>query len=175
MRTDEKNLNAYNYISLFEKYATNTKTLEYFLNFLNVQDITTIVDKIKSEIALYERLKKINSSAVSNLKNLNKIIAKDKHGVQIIDINDIYYLRASGSYTEFFIKGQESLITSKCLKEYQNLLPNNTFFRSHQSYIINLNYLIRYDKREGDFLVLKNGYKVPLASRKKDSFLKLYL
>ncbi|WP_075341765.1 LytR/AlgR family response regulator transcription factor [Tenacibaculum agarivorans] len=170
MKTNEQRLESYNYISLFEKNATNKNIFDYLLNFLNVNNFTALAEKVKTELLTYQHQKKTTTSTISFSE---KIILKDKYGIQIVNINDIYYLQANGSYTEFFIKDQDSLVTSKCLKEYQNVLPSANFFRSHQSYIVNLNHLIRYDKREGDFLVLKNGYKTPLASRKKELFLKL--
>ena len=65
----------------------------------------------------------------------------------------------------------DTVLTSKTLKEYETLLPNRHFFRPHQSHLVNLDYLTRYDKRNGDKLILKDGSEVPISSRKKDVLL----
>ena len=101
------------------------------------------------------------------------IILKDKYGVQIVNIQDIVHVEAMGNYTKFFIKDKaQPIVNSKILKEYVKLLPESAFFRCHQSHLININYLTRYDKREGDVLFLENGSQVPLATRKREALLR---
>ncbi|CAM1361483.1 conserved hypothetical protein [Tenacibaculum litopenaei] len=165
------------FISSFQQYALQAikySALDYLLKPFDYEDLVTAVEKALTERHTHATSQKLDTLRENmTYERPHKLIVKDKHGLQIITINDIFHLEANGSYTEFFIKDQHSLMATKSIKEYQNLLPNQTFFRCHQSFLVNLNHLIRYDKREGDFLVLKNGYKVPLATRKKDTFLKI--
>lgn len=44
------------------------------------------------------------------------------------------------------MKDGEKLMTSKILKEYENLLNNYGFYRIHQSYLINLRHVKEYSK-----------------------------
>lgn len=51
------------------------------------------------------------------------------------------------------------------------LKPFN-FFRTHQSHLINMNYLDYYIKADGgNTIVMKNNEKIPLSVRKKEAFL----
>jgi len=61
---------------------------------------------------------------------------------------------------------------SRTLKEFEELLPNDKFFRPHNSYIINLQYIKRYIRSYGGQIELQNGTIVGVSRRKKDEFLK---
>ena len=167
------------FISSFKQYALKAikfSALDYLLKPFDIDELKQAVQKAKQEIDIHETPRKIKTLTHNiNQKSSipDKLILKDKYGIQILTVNEIYHLQANGSYTEFYLKDKSPLIASKSLKEYQKLLSDSTFFRCHQSHIINLNHLCRYDKREGDFLILNNGNKVPLATRKRDTFFKI--
>ena len=60
-------------------------------------------------------------------------------------------------------------MASKSLKEFEEQLFQNSFTRPHQSFIVNLKFIEKYDK--SGVIYLKNGVKIPVSSRKKVSFL----
>ena len=59
------------------------------------------------------------------------------------------------------------------LKEFEELLPEETFFRPHHSHIVNINYISRYIKGEGGQIVLSNGMTVDVSRRKKMDLMKM--
>ena len=162
-----------------EKYAIKAikfSALDYLLKPIDIDELESAVEKARAAIGNNSTPQKIETL----IQNINapstdplKLVLKDKYGIQIVPVNDIIRLEANGNYTKFVISGQEDLLISKGLKDYDNMLVSESFFRCHQSHLINLNYLLRYDKREGDFLLLKEGNKVPLANRKKDKLLQV--
>lgn len=50
------------------------------------------------------------------------------------------------------------------------MLQNRGFFRTHKSYIVNLQYVSSISSTEGDVVVLKSKDKVPLSVRRKEAF-----
>lgn len=66
----------------------------------------------------------------------------------------------------------QKLIASRTLKEFEDILPPDIFFRTHHSHIINLNYIKRYIKGDGGQIEMQNGSYIDVARRKKDEFLK---
>ncbi len=165
------------FITAHEKYALRAikfSALDYLLKPIDPEDLIAAVAKAKTELEqdnTPQKLSVLMQNMEDQLKVPKKLVLKDKYGVQIVATKDIIRLEASGSYTKFVIQGQESLLISKGIKEYQDLLSPDLFFRCHQSHIINFDFLSRYDKREGDFLHLTDGSKVPLAVRKREVFL----
>lgn len=69
-----------------------------------------------------------------------------------------------------FIDGKK-IIASKTLKDFEELLPDDTFFRPHHSHIINLKYISKYIKGDGGRIEMTNGIVVDVSRRKKGEFL----
>ena len=102
-----------------------------------------------------------------------KIMVPSSKGLQMVRIQDIIRLQGSSNYTQFFPKDGKTLLSSRTLKEYENLLEGYHFFRPHKSHIINLEYLIRYVQHDGGYLVMEDESKIPVATRRKEQLLKL--
>ncbi|HAA13389.1 MAG TPA: DNA-binding response regulator [Cytophagales bacterium] len=164
-----------------EQYALQAikfSAIDYLLKPIDEDELAEAIEKVEADTQegnVATKMSALLHNARSGPSNPleGKLILKDKYGIQMVSVGDIVRLEASGSYTEFFIREQKPLLISKGLKEYSQLLPETLFFRCHQSHLINLHYLRRYDKREGDVLQLEGGDQVPLASRKKEQLMRL--
>lgn len=93
-------------------------------------------------------------------------------GVEFIDLQDILYVSAKGSYTQLSLKNKTTIVISKSIKEIEKSLMNSTFYRIHNSYIINSNYLSKYHKGRGGDVVLIDGTSLPVSVNRKEEFLK---
>jgi two-component system, LytTR family, response regulator len=62
-------------------------------------------------------------------------------------------------------------LVSRTIKEYDELLRPNNFFRVHQSHLINLQYFLRYDKMDGGYVVMTDDSKIPVSNRQKDNLM----
>jgi len=60
------------------------------------------------------------------------------------------------------------------LKEFDDMLSESGFYRVHKSYLINLLHISRFEKQEGGYIVLTNGQKIPVASRKREELMALF-
>lgn len=167
------------FASSHEKYALRAikfSALDYLLKPIDPEELVEAIKKARSEFEHHktpQRVQTLIDNINDESKEPTRLVLKDKYGIQIVFVKDIMHLEANGSYTKFFIHKQDSLLVSKGLKEYENILSSQQFFRCHQSHLVNLDYLLRYDKRDGDYLVLKDKNKIPLATRKKETLLKL--
>ena len=138
-------------------------------------------EELKQAIARFKQKLKVNKNEqinqlFDNLKQLNKSYSKisvsTSEGVIFIAISDILYCEATGSYTQFYLKNNEKLLTSKTLKDYEEMLDGHQFFRIHHSYLINLNEIKRYIRGEGGTVIMSNGNEVLVSRRKKEEFIK---
>ncbi|MBK6643986.1 MAG: LytTR family transcriptional regulator [Bacteroidetes bacterium] len=59
------------------------------------------------------------------------------------------------------------------MKEYDDLLTEYGFLRVHQSHLVNVEFIDKFDKREGGYLILRNKASVPVSTRKKEELIKL--
>lgn len=100
-----------------------------------------------------------------------KICLATTAGMEFIAIEDIILCKADGSYTSFVLKDKNSLLVSKHLKEYENLLADQQFMRVHNSYLINLKEVKKYIKSDGGYIIMSNDMHVSLSPRKKDDLI----
>jgi two-component system LytT family response regulator len=87
---------------------------------------------------------------------------------------NVLFLKADVNYTELFMQGGETLIVSKTLKELEKQFIPFNFFRTHKSFMVNLNYVIGYQIHEGLLVKLDGEYNVNLSRRRKEDFLKSF-
>ncbi len=85
-------------------------------------------------------------------------------------MEDILYLQAEGSYTRFYTTSHGVLTITKKLIDFEYLENNGPFFRTHRSFIVNLNHIKKVDKKEF-LLIMNNDAEVYLAQDKKNLLL----
>lgn len=85
--------------------------------------------------------------------------------VRIIPVQDIVYCKGDGPYTFFHLSNGEKELISKPLKYYEELLSAPHFLRTHQSYLVNRNYVSGMNRSE--YLILKNKEEIPISLRRK--------
>ena len=92
-------------------------------------------------------------------------------GLEFIEFQSIIYGEAQGNYTNFRLKSGAKITATRKLKEVEEMLPAHIFFRIHHSYIINLQYLKKYHKGRGGYVVMENDTALPVSFAKKEEFL----
>lgn len=108
-----------------------------------------------------------------SLNPLNKKIGiSSQNEIVFRYIRDIIYCKADGCYTSFYLKGGETLVSSRNISSLEGKFPSDSFFRTHKSYLVNIHELETYIRKDGGYLVLSNGDMVPVSTRKREQFLK---
>jgi two-component system LytT family response regulator len=65
------------------------------------------------------------------------------------------------------------LVASRTMGDFEELLLSETFYRPHKSFLINLNYIKRFMKRDGGQIEMQKGYYLEVSRWKKDEILKM--
>ena len=152
------------------------KAMDYFaFYYLNkpIQEaqLITVVDKFLSKQTAFDTEKYLTfKNQVEN--KLHKISLPMQNGEFIIvDIDDILYCEADGSYTNFHTTDNKIFTTSTNLKKVESILLHATFFRIHRSTLLNLKHVVQFNQT-GE-LVLSNKKKLLVSSRNKTNFLRI--
>jgi two-component system LytT family response regulator len=86
----------------------------------------------------------------------------------LVEVADIQYFESEGAYVSVFLKDQNKpVVLSKSLREFEELLNNPSFFRAHNSYLVNLRHIKKIVKADGGEIVMGNGRSLPVARAKK--------
>ncbi len=104
--------------------------------------------------------------------NASKIAIKTLRGIEIIQLEEILCCCAHGRYTKIMTTSGKEYMLSKVLKEIENCLSCDDFFRTHKSYLVNLNHIIHYQTNHKTPITLVNDVKIQLAKRRKRDFQK---
>jgi len=91
-------------------------------------------------------------------------------GFRLINVAELMYLQADDNYTVFYLSGDQKIIATRTLGEFEKILVGPEFFRIHKSTIINLNFLVGYSNFQGNFAELKNGSRLDISRRKLPEF-----
>ena len=164
------------FITAYEDYAAKafrTVATDYLLKPIDIDELREAILKVKQKIfAKVSQKLMLESATVGNTSdNSGNLKISSTEGIEIISFKDILYLKSINYYTNIILVNGREIITSKHLKDYEEQLKNNKFFRIHNSYIINTMYLQNVAMKEGFFANLVDGTSIKISRRRKDEFL----
>jgi two-component system LytT family response regulator len=143
----------------------------YYLNKPIQEDqLIAVVDKFLSKQSAFNVEKYFAFKNQMENKNHKISLPINNGEFTIIDIDDILYCQADGSYTNFYTTDNKVYITSNNLKKVESILMHATFFRIHRSTLLNLKHIVQFNNT-GE-LVLSNKKKLLVSSRNKTNFLR---
>jgi len=159
------------FITAHEEYALQALKIgavDYLLKPVDIEELQIALDKV-SNLGITEQRQQISKAKKEWNKEDNKLILSLHDSFQVINLDELMFCESDKGYTSFYCSNGEKHIASKTLKEFEARLTESNFTRPHQSFLVNLKFIDKYDK--SGIIYLKNGQKIPVSSRKKDSFL----
>ena len=157
--------------------AIKRSALDYLLKPINHLDLSDAIKRFESKNEGSFAQKKL-SLLLENLnvndQNVSKIAFPTLEGFEFIHSNQILYCKAESNYC--CVKKIDGLtkMATKTLKYVEEVLPATNFMRIHKTYVINMNYVVRYHKANKE-VELTNGEKLPVSFRKEEEFINAIL
>ena len=155
--------------------ALKNDAIDYLLKPIDTDDLEEAIVKIKKH-----RIKSLNSNTVETvLLNFNeklgdkKITFNTDGKLMFFKPEEILFIESDGNYSTIYTLEGKKIVVTKKLKEVNALLPQEIFFRIHNSYIINLKKVKEYLKTDG-YVVLEKNHKIPVSRQKKAAFLEKF-
>ncbi len=166
------------FITAFDNFAIRAikfSALDYILKPINEYEFKSAVEHALEVIEGSEVEEQINNflSHYEKRTQSKKIVLKTSDSLHLIDIANIIYAKSDSNYTIFSVEGEDEIMVSRSIKEYEQLLSDYRFFRPHQSYLVNLNKVQKIDKTDGGFIIMKNGEEIPISVRRKNKLLQI--
>jgi two-component system LytT family response regulator len=96
-------------------------------------------------------------------------------GLIFINLKEVVRLEAKSSYTQILMDNGEVITATRTIKDYEDILPEALFCRIHNSHIINLFKIEKYNKGRGGYVTLEDGSTIEVASRRRQEFLRRLL
>lgn len=167
------------FTTAYDTYAIKAirfSALDYLLKPINKGDLQNALDRYRSMAQennrTYPQLNDFKSS-ISSGNVFRKLAIPTSGQVMMIDTRDILYLESDNNYTRIFAHNAKNpILSSRNIGYYEDLLGDSHFFRIHNSYIINLERIVRYIKGKTGAVELQNKVVLDVSVRRKEAFLK---
>jgi two-component system LytT family response regulator len=160
------------FVTAFNQYALKAiqcSALDYLLKPVSVEDLSKAVERaehnLKVDLALEDYQKLLRNIRAWQEGN-KKIALHHKEGMDFVELKEIVRCEADGNYSWVYCKQHNRLLVTKSLREFEDLLSDYHFFRTHRSHLINLNYLKAIRKTDGGHVVLTDGSKVAITKNR---------
>ncbi len=158
------------FITAYEEFALRALKIgavDYLLKPVDIDELRTSIHKIHSLSTTVQKEQILTAKKVLT-NDSDTLILSLQDVFQVINLSDLLYCESDKGYTTFYLSDGKKHLASKPLKEFEEQLIKQSFTRPHQSFMVNLNYIDRYDK--SGTIYLKNGTTIPVSSRKKNEF-----
>ena len=166
------------FTTAFEKYAIQAirfSAVDYLLKPIDNDELKAAIDKLKTGIFKDDISRKFDV-LFHNLKHIDaaskRISIPTVDGFEFFSVSDIIRCESNINYTTIFLKDKQKITVAKTLKEFEELLSDYNFFRVHNSHLINLTCIKKYNKGKGGFVYMIDYSEVEVSTRRKDEFLK---
>ncbi|HLZ88132.1 MAG TPA: LytTR family DNA-binding domain-containing protein [Puia sp.] len=162
---------AYNHYAI---EAIRISAFDYLMKPVSINDLRETVTRLTKQLskATQQRLDVLRQSLNKTGSQDQKIAVPTWEGLEFILIKNVVRIESSSNYSRLFFINGESLLVTKQLKEFEELLVPYRFCRVHNVHLINLNYVSKYIRGEGGSVIMENGDEIDVSRRKKDDFLR---
>lgn len=146
--------------------------LDFLLKPIQKSELSRVVKKMlwRENQMLRQQIEELQGHPKMNPME-RKVAIPSCDGIHLFPINSIIRLKAERNYTRIHFANKESMLTSKTLKSYEQILPHKLFQRVHQSHVLNLSKIKSYINRDGGYLLMEDGSTITVSSRKKHELL----
>lgn len=165
------------FTTAYDKFAIQAfeiSAIDYLLKPINGEDLNRAINKLINKddsryleqqfTALFENI----TAAKTGFK---KIVIPVQEGFEFVNLEDILRCEANANYTKIFLVSGRMIFISKSLKEVEGMISDTSFCRVHQSHLVNLRYISKYQKGKGGSITLSDGSLIPVSRSRRDDFL----
>lgn len=161
------------FITAFPEYALNAIKLAqpwaYLVKPYSVSELRQAVQVAE------EKLRNIAANELQRAQRQIIVIQDSRKGALVLRAGEIMYCRADRSATDIFVwrnRKVEKITSSRNLGEYEFELPTALFCRTHHSYLVNLDYVERFERtgRNGIIHFPAADHKADVSVSKMDVF-----
>jgi two-component system LytT family response regulator len=171
------------FVTAFKEYAIQAfenRALHYILKPIEEEDLKEAVRRSLELKKVHLEDPNLAAQYRENLKNLEEEVQRGgkprrikvhhSKGIKILNPDDISHIRGNGNCSIIHFNNKEEYLDTRTLKVYEALLPPN-FFRSHKSFLVNLNEIVEILHGEENGVVLKNGERLSVSRDRKKELL----
>ncbi len=167
------------FVTAHEEFALKAikfSALDYLIKPASIQELKTVLQKVSDSAQPQgdqQKIKHMFGNFLTQNKGEHKITLAVSEGYEFVPVNNLLYLRADGSYTDFYLTNGTTLTTSKNLKFFESILDGYGFYRIHNSTVINLKYIKRFNRSAGGSVIMENDEEFSISKSRREEFMEV--
>jgi two-component system LytT family response regulator len=130
--------------------------------------VSRVQPRIKAKTK--ERLE-VLTHTLNNPNNIERISISALDSIYFVSLKEIIRLEAQDNYTHIYLSTGDKITTSKTMKIYEDMLENKNFFRIHKTHIINVNFIRKFMKGDGGYVIMDDGIQIDVSRRRRPIFI----
>ncbi len=163
------------FVTAYSEYAIKAfrvNAADYLLKPVKIDELNSAVERIRKENSWNydsEKVAGLLRNLADNSTIQPSIVVSNIKGFEVLKVNEIIMCKADGYLTNFYLEGNRKVISSKNLKQYEDLLREHNIIRVHHSYLVNLRHVQSFT-RQGEIILSENN-KASLGDSFRNTFL----
>lgn len=154
--------------------AFKYSAIDYILKPIDIEDLKAAVAKVAKQERpdISQQIKTLYEQLGITSNQPKKIALQIGEAYEMVPTSEIVRCESDSNYTHIFLADDRKVLLSKTLKEVEeNLSHHSDFFRVHASHLINVQYVAKFYKTDGGYVVMKDGTSINISRSKKDEFI----
>ena len=168
------------FVTAYDEYsmqAIKLSALDYLLKPVDDRELIEAVDKAIAKQQLKQSQEQVSflltALSTTHGAQFTKIALPSINGLDFVNISDIIYCEAEGNYTNIYMEDGGKFVISRPLSDFEKMISNPIFFRTHKTFLINLDHIRQYVKGSGGQVIMKNGASIQVSRMRKPVLMEL--
>lgn len=163
------------FVTAYDQFAMKAceySSIGYILKPIDPDKLIEAVARVRPRLQgrTEERLQ-IMQQYTSHPNSFEKMSIAALDGIHFVKIRDIIRFEAEDNYTHIFLDGGGRITASKTIKAYEDMLSPFNFYRVHKRHVINMNYMKKFVKGDGGYLIMDDDARIEVSRRRRPAFM----
>jgi two-component system LytT family response regulator len=166
------------FTTAYNKYAIKAirfSALDYLLKPIDTDELKQAVARhlIRHNETMHSQ--ELYKNFMNNLQAVEgkqyRLALHTHQGLKLVAPAEIIRCEAHNNYTTFYLTNNSTIVTSKTIKEYEEILAEHNFLRVHKSHLVNLSFVEELTPKNQ--LVLANKTLIEVSRRRKPELIEM--
>lgn len=154
--------------------AFKYSAFDYIVKPVLLENVKSTIQRINDIPVLHEkkRVEVLKNSLTRKDSEQDATIAlPEMNGFSIVKVKDIVRCEGERNYSRIFFRDGKSILVSRTLLEFDNLLVPHGFYRIHRSHLVNLKDVTKFLKTDGGIVEMSDKSQLRVSPKFKDELL----
>ena len=170
------------FVTAYNEYMLNAlhvSAFDYLLKPVDTEELKNVLERLRKRLSLHQKPNpkreqfELLGESLKDSHVPKRIALTTLQGIVFLKINEIIRIEASSNYSTFHLVNKQKILVSKTLKEFEQVLTPQNFFRINRSCIVNTDFISRYKNDDGGIVELQDGTEIGVGPHRKNELVEL--